>query len=64
MINAGVPVVPGTWKKLNTEKEIQAVLEDIGLPVMVKASAGGGGKGMRLVKTEKELPSAVKAARC
>jgi acetyl-CoA carboxylase biotin carboxylase subunit len=63
MINAGVPVVPGTWKKLNTEKEILDVLDDIGLPIMVKASAGGGGKGMRLVKSEKDLLSAVKAAR-
>ncbi len=63
MINAGVPVVPGTWKKLNTEEEIKSVLDDIGLPLMVKASAGGGGKGMRLVKSEKDLLGAVKAAK-
>lgn len=63
MINAGVPVVPGTNKKITTEKEAQEVLKEIGLPLMVKASAGGGGKGMRLVHSADELMNAIKAAR-
>jgi acetyl-CoA carboxylase, biotin carboxylase subunit len=63
MISAGVPVVPGTVEPITDEKlAVEKVLE-IGLPVMIKASAGGGGKGMRLVKTEKEILSAVKSAR-
>jgi acetyl-CoA carboxylase biotin carboxylase subunit len=62
MINAGVPVVPGTNKKITTSGEAQKVMEEIGLPVMVKASAGGGGKGMRLVHSAGELLGAVKAA--
>lgn len=47
----GVPVVPGTAKiHVTTEQEAIEWIERIGLPVMIKASAGGGGKGMRLVK--------------
>lgn len=63
MINAGVPVVPGTQKKIVGDKDVTKVVEKIGLPVMVKASAGGGGKGMRLVRTAEELLGAVKAAK-
>lgn len=62
MINAGVPVVPGTKQKITTDKEAKQVMEEIGLPIMVKASAGGGGKGMRLVHKASELLNAVKAA--
>ena len=49
--------------EIETEEEVLKVIEDIGLPVMIKASAGGGGKGMRLVKDESEVVSAVRAAR-
>lgn len=63
MINSGVPVVPGTKEDITSEKELLSVIRDIGLPVMIKASAGGGGKGMRLVKDEKSISSAVRAAR-
>jgi len=59
---AGVPIVPGTTDALTDEQAI-AFSKEIGLPVMVKASAGGGGKGMRLVKHEKELASAIERAR-
>jgi len=59
---AGVPIVPGTTDALTDEQAI-AFSKQIGLPVMVKASAGGGGKGMRLVKHEKELASAIERAR-
>ncbi len=60
---AGIPVVPGTEGSIETEEEVLAVINDIGLPVMIKASAGGGGKGMRLVKNRSEVVSAVRAAR-
>ena len=63
MIKAGVPVVPGTKEKLTSEKKALEVAQIIGYPIMVKASAGGGGKGMRLVRSEKELWEAVSAAR-
>jgi len=63
MTKAGIPVVPGTDGAIETEEEVLAVIDDIGLPVMIKASAGGGGKGMRLVKQKSEVVSAVRAAR-
>ncbi|MEO0561419.1 MAG: acetyl-CoA carboxylase biotin carboxylase subunit [Chloroflexota bacterium] len=59
---AGVPVVPGTEPGLNDD-EIIAAANDIGFPVMVKASAGGGGKGMRAVRNPDDLPSSLAAAR-
>jgi acetyl-CoA carboxylase biotin carboxylase subunit len=63
MTTAGIPVVPGTDGEIKTEAEALEVIKSIGLPVMIKASAGGGGKGMRLVKNESEVVSAVRAAR-
>ncbi|MBK9745974.1 MAG: acetyl-CoA carboxylase biotin carboxylase subunit [Chloroflexi bacterium] len=59
---AGVPVVPGTEPGLRDD-EIIAAAEQIGFPVMVKASAGGGGKGMRAVYKREDLPSALAIAR-
>jgi acetyl-CoA carboxylase biotin carboxylase subunit len=58
---AGVPVVPGTEAGLPHE-ELQRAAEELGYPVMVKAAAGGGGKGMRLVRERGELPAALAAA--
>ena len=63
MIEAGVPVVPGTAKKILNEKEAIKIIESIGLPVMIKASAGGGGKGMRLVREINEIMPAIRAAK-
>jgi acetyl-CoA carboxylase biotin carboxylase subunit len=63
MIKAKVPVVPGTQEKITNEQKALQVAEKIGFPVMVKASAGGGGKGMRLVREAKELWEAVNAAK-
>jgi acetyl-CoA carboxylase, biotin carboxylase subunit len=63
MIAAGVSVVPGNKENLEAEEEILKVVREIGFPVMVKASAGGGGKGMRLVHTEEELLPAVRGAK-
>ncbi len=63
MTAAGVPVVPGTGEAITDEREALQVIREIGLPVMIKASAGGGGKGMRLVKHEEEVRSGLRAAR-
>ena len=63
MIKAGVPVVPGTTQAIKDEAEAIETIKTIGLPVMIKASSGGGGKGMRLVHDEKEIISSVRAAR-
>lgn len=63
MLNSGVPVVPGTKEKLNDDNKAYEVIKNLGLPVMIKASAGGGGKGMRLVHHENEIIDAIRAAR-
>ncbi|HTT77261.1 MAG TPA: acetyl-CoA carboxylase biotin carboxylase subunit [Candidatus Binataceae bacterium] len=60
MAAAGVPVVPGSPGTLETEAEVRAVAKKIGFPIMLKAAAGGGGKGMRLVERDDELASAVR----
>jgi acetyl-CoA carboxylase biotin carboxylase subunit len=65
-IKAGVPVVPGTEEPLSDQTpdaEVLRIAETIGYPLMLKAVAGGGGKGMRTVATAAELPSALRAAR-
>ena len=58
----GVPVVPGSSRGLKSRKEAEKVAAKIGYPVMLKAAAGGGGKGMRLVHEPRELESALEAA--
>lgn len=63
MNKANVPIVPGSGALPNSENEIQTVAKNIGYPVMIKASAGGGGKGMRLVHSANELIAAVKLAK-
>src|SRR4051812_4169306 len=60
---AGVPFVPGSARGLASAEEATRVAAEIGYPIMLKAAAGGGGKGMRLVRSEKELASAFDAAR-
>ncbi|MCA1590535.1 MAG: acetyl-CoA carboxylase biotin carboxylase subunit [Acidobacteria bacterium] len=62
-IDAGVPVVPGTTEELKSFDDAKKVAAEMGYPVMLKASAGGGGKGMRLVTDEVSLRSALDAAR-
>jgi len=59
---SGVPVVPGTTRDL-TDQEVLSAAKEIGPPVLIKASSGGGGKGMRIVSTEADLPGAIRAAR-
>lgn len=63
MIKAGVPVVPGTSEQVRDTEDAHRIAREIGLPVMIKASAGGGGKGMRLVHEEKDIMAAVRAAK-
>jgi acetyl-CoA carboxylase biotin carboxylase subunit len=55
---AGVPVVPGSDGVVNDIEEAKQLAIKIGLPVMIKASAGGGGKGMRIVREENEIENA------
>lgn len=63
MSKAGIPVVPGTSEQLRDTEDTHRIAREIGLPVMIKASAGGGGKGMRLVHHEKDIMAAVRAAK-
>ena len=61
---AGVPVVPGTHPDEDlSDASLVHMGERIGVPLLVKASAGGGGKGMRIVNTLEELPAAIQSAR-
>ena len=60
MAAAGVPVVPGSPDTLEGEAAVRAVAATIGFPIMLKAAAGGGGKGMRLVERADDLASAVR----
>ncbi|WP_434310008.1 acetyl-CoA carboxylase biotin carboxylase subunit [Hominifimenecus sp. rT4P-3] len=55
MITAGIPVVPGTKEPVFTEKEGLMAAEKIGYPVMIKAAAGGGGRGMRVAESKEEF---------
>jgi len=63
MEKAGVPFVPGTSRGVESFEQAEQVAAKIGYPVMLKAAAGGGGKGMRLVHESGELKSALEAAR-
>lgn len=56
MEEAGVPILPGSRGVLKSAEEALSLAEEIGYPIMLKAAAGGGGRGMRVVRTEAELP--------
>jgi len=60
---AGIPVVPGSDGGLTTEEEAFAAAAEIGFPVLIKAAAGGGGRGMKVARDESELAEAVATAR-
>jgi len=62
MKSCGVPVIPGSNDVLNDVGEARNLAEKVGYPVMIKASAGGGGRGIRLVKSQDELESAFGSA--
>ena len=59
---AGVPIIPGSPEALDSEEEAIKMAREIGFPVIVKASAGGGGRGMRIVRSEAELGHALETA--
>lgn len=63
MIDAGVPVVPGTRENLESVEDAREVCRKVGFPIMIKASQGGGGKGMRLIRNESEVEEAYLAAK-
>ena len=62
MKEAGLPVLPGSPDPITSEAEAKKLAREIGFPVIVKASAGGGGRGMRIVRSEAELGHALEAA--
>ena len=62
MIRANVPVIPGSDGEVFTAEEALEVANRLGYPVMLKASAGGGGKGIRKVNTKEELAPAFESA--
>jgi propionyl-CoA carboxylase alpha chain len=63
MQRAGVPVLPGARLDHGRVADVQTIADRLGYPLLVKASAGGGGKGMRLVRKGEELASAIEGAR-
>lgn len=63
MSKANVPYPPGTQKELESIEEAEKVAKEIGFPVLIKAAAGGGGKGMRIVENKDEFESGIKAAK-
>ncbi len=63
MRSLGVPVTPGTDSPITSDQEAEKAAAEIGYPLLIKASAGGGGRGMKLVHSESELSTALSAAR-
>jgi acetyl-CoA carboxylase biotin carboxylase subunit len=62
-VAAGVPVVPGYDGEVPSDEALRAEILKLGFPALIKASAGGGGKGMRVVRSESEIPDAIEGAR-
>ncbi|REH97204.1 pyruvate carboxylase [Staphylococcus felis] len=62
-INAGLPVIPGTDGPVERYQDVKAFADEVGYPLMVKATSGGGGKGMRIVRQESELEEAFERAK-
>lgn len=60
---AGVPILPGTKDNVATVEEAKKIADNIGFPVIIKATAGGGGRGMKVVHSQAHLPNAFNAAR-
>ncbi len=61
--DAGVPILPGTNESIETTEEAQRIADEIGYPVIIKASAGGGGRGMKIVHSPGSLANALATAR-
>ena len=62
MAEVGVPILPGSQGVLTSAEEAQGLASQIGYPILLKAAAGGGGRGMRVVRSEAELPSMLSQA--
>ena len=60
---AGVPIIPGTTEPVSTAAEVQALGDELGWPLAIKASAGGGGKGLKIVRAAEEVDRAFESAR-
>ena len=58
----GIPVVPGSDGGINPEDDAMAIAREIGFPVLIKAAAGGGGRGMKVARTEADLMTAIQTA--
>ncbi|ELY81968.1 acetyl/propionyl/methylcrotonyl-CoA carboxylase subunit alpha [Natrinema gari] len=63
MQEAGVPVVPGTTDPVDDADEVRALGEEFGYPIAIKAEGGGGGRGMKIVRSEAEVDDALESAR-
>jgi len=59
---AGVPILPGTSEPVQSPDEVKELVSEIGFPVIIKAAAGGGGRGMRIVRKQEELESQLETA--
>jgi acetyl-CoA carboxylase biotin carboxylase subunit len=62
MKKAGIPILPGSDGPVDSEDKAQKVAKELGFPVIIKAVAGGGGRGMRVIRAAGELPKALKTA--
>ena len=62
MAAAGVPILPGSSEPIESTEEALALIREIGLPVIIKAAAGGGGRGMRIVRSEDEVETNLELA--
>lgn len=63
MISLGVPVVPGSDGGVDSDEQAYEISETIGYPILIKATSGGGGKGMKVANSREELPQALRLAR-
>ena len=63
MDEAGVPIVPGTTEPVTDAEEVREIGEDFGYPIAIKAEGGGGGRGMKIVRSAEEVGDAVQSAR-
>jgi len=59
---AGVPILPGTTEPVQSADEVKELVNEIGFPVIIKAAAGGGGRGMRIVRKQEELETQLETA--